>query len=133
MQQRTTKQRTAILAALGRQDEFRSAQQIHDQLRGGGESVGLATVYRNLQSLATAGQIDVLVSDEGESLYRQCAADAHHHHLVCRRCGTTVEFQAPDIEAATREIAAAHGFTDVHHTMEIFGLCPEHAGGQDGE
>ena len=127
--QRTTKQRTAILAALGRQDDFRSAQQIHEQMRADGDGVGLATIYRNLQSLAEAGVVDVLVTDDGESIYRQCEDAEHHHHLVCRRCGRTVEFQAPEMEEWTRALAAKHGFADVHHTMEVFGLCPEHAEG----
>ncbi len=126
--QRTTRQRTAILAALGHESDFRSAQQLHEQMRASGESVGLATVYRNLQSLAESGQVDVLVTDEGESIYRQCEDDTHHHHLVCRVCGRTVEFQAPEMEEWTRRIASQHGFADVHHTMEIFGLCPDHAG-----
>ncbi|UYG16186.1 transcriptional repressor [Brachybacterium huguangmaarense] len=125
--QRTTRQRTAILAALGHESDFRSAQQLHEQMRASGESVGLATVYRNLQSLAESGQVDVLVTDEGESIYRQCEDDTHHHHLVCRVCGRTVEFQAPEMEEWTRRIASQHGFADVHHTMEIFGLCPDHA------
>lgn len=126
--QRTTRQRTALLEALERQDDFRSAQQIHEQLRADGETVGLATVYRNLQSLAQSGGVDVLVADDGESLYRQCADSGHHHHLVCRECGRTVEFLAPELEAAMTAIAAEHGFTDLDHTLEVFGLCPEHGG-----
>ncbi len=124
--QRNTRQRAAILEALGRQDEFRSAQQIHEQMRSDGETVGLATVYRNLQALSAAGRLDVLVSAEGESLYRQCEAEGHHHHLVCRICGRTVEFLAPKLESAMTAIAEEHGFTDLDHTLEVFGLCDEH-------
>lgn len=124
---RTTRQRTALLATLGRQEDFRSAQQIHEQMRADGETVGLATVYRNLQTLAESGQVDVLVTDDGESIYRQCAQESHHHHLVCRECGRTVEFLAPQLEEWTRTVAAEHGYTDLQHTMEIFGLCPEHS------
>jgi Fur family ferric uptake transcriptional regulator len=127
--QRNTRQRTAILDALGRQDDFRSAQQIHEQMRADGETVGLATVYRNLQTMAHGGQVDVLVTDDGESIYRQCAQSGHHHHLVCRECGRTVEFQAPQVEDWAGRVAREHGFTDIDHTMEIFGLCPEHADG----
>ncbi|MCL6423630.1 transcriptional repressor [Brachybacterium sp. JHP9] len=130
--QRTTKQRTAILEALGRQDDFRSAQQIHEDMRAGGASVGLATVYRALQAMAQSGQVDVLVTDDGESIYRQCAQSAHHHHLVCRQCGRTVEFQAPQaLEEWTQKVASEHGFAAVDHTMELFGLCPEHAAQAD--
>ena len=125
--QRNTRQRAAILETLSRQDDFRSAQQIHEQMRSEGETVGLATVYRNLQTLASSGRLDVLVSAEGESLYRQCEQEGHHHHLVCRVCGRTVEFLAPKLEAAMTAIAREHGFTDLDHTLEVFGLCPEHS------
>lgn len=125
--QRTTRQRTAILSALSKLDEFRTAQQLHDELRQDGISVGLATVYRNLQALAASGAIDTLSSDDGEIMYRQCEGETHHHHLVCRECGTTVEFEAPQVEEWVSSIAQAHGFTDPHHTMEVFGLCPAHS------
>ena len=125
--QRNTRQRAAILETLSRQDDFRSAQQIHEQLKADGEAVGLATVYRTLQALSSSGQLDVLVGFDGESLYRQCADAGHHHHLVCRECGRTVEFLAPKLENAVTAIAREHGFTDLNHTLEVFGLCAEHA------
>ena len=125
--QRNTRQRAAILETLSRQEDFRSAQQIHEQMRSDGETVGLATVYRNLQALSRSGRLDVLVAGDGESLYRQCEDTGHHHHLVCRECGRTVEFFAPKLEASMTAIAQEHGFTEVDHTLEVFGLCTEHA------
>ncbi|ACU85532.1 Zinc uptake regulation protein ZUR [Brachybacterium faecium] len=125
--QRNTRQRAAILETLSRQEDFRSAQQIHEQMRSDGETVGLATVYRNLQALSRSGRLDVLVAGDGESLYRQCEDTGHHHHLVCRECGRTVEFLAPKLEASMTAIAQEHGFTEVDHTLEVFGLCTEHA------
>ncbi|WP_394214341.1 Fur family transcriptional regulator [Brachybacterium vulturis] len=127
--QRNTRQRTAILETLARQDDFRSAQQIHEQMKADGETVGLATVYRNLQVLSRTDRLDVLVAGDGEALYRQCEDTGHHHHLVCRECGRTVEFLAPKLESAMTAIAHEHGFTDVDHTLEVFGLCSDHAGG----
>lgn len=128
--QRNTRQRSAILETLERQDDFRSAQQIHEQMRADGETVGLATVYRNLQALSRSGRLDVLVAGDGESLYRQCEDTGHHHHLVCRECGRTVEFLAPKLESAMTAIAREHGFTDLDHTLEVFGLCTEHGGAE---
>lgn len=125
--QRNTRQRAAILETLARQAEFRSAQQIHEQMRSDGETVGLATVYRNLQALSSSGRLDVLIAADGEALYRQCEDTGHHHHLVCRECGRTVEFLAPKLENAMTAIAEEHGFTDLDHTLEVFGLCAEHA------
>lgn len=131
--QRNTRQRAAILETLGRQDDFRSAQQIHEQMKADGETVGLATVYRNLQALSSSGRLDVLVSADGESLYRQCEDTGHHHHLVCRQCGRTVEFLSPDLEAAMDQVAGTHGFTDLDHTLEVFGLCQEHSAAEGDE
>lgn len=119
---RSTRQRSAISALLSDIDEFRSAQELHDELRKRGEGIGLTTVYRTLQSLADAGMVDVLRTDSGESVYRQCSS-GHHHHLVCRHCGRTVEVEGPTVEAWAETIAGEHGFTEVSHTLEVFGTC----------
>ncbi len=120
--QRTTRQRVAVAELLAEADEFHSAQQIHAALRERGVQVGLATVYRNLGTMAELGQVDTLVRDDGETLYRKCS-DVHHHHLVCRRCGRTVEIAGPGVERWADTVAAEHGFSDVSHQLELFGLC----------
>jgi Fur family ferric uptake transcriptional regulator len=122
---RATRQRAAVAAALEEVDEFRSAQDLHDILKHRGDSVGLTTVYRTLQSLADAGEIDVLRTGEGESVYRRCSGGGHHHHLVCRACGKAVEVEGPAVERWAEAVAAEHGFVDVAHTVEIFGTCQE--------
>ena len=119
---RATKQRAAISALLEHVDEFRSAQELHDQLRRRGENIGLTTVYRTLQAMAGSGLVNTLRTDTGESVYRRCSAH-HHHHLVCRACGSTVEVEGGAAETWAAEVAREHGFTDVSHTIEIFGLC----------
>lgn len=119
---RPTRQRRAVAAALATVEDFRSAQQIHDLISRRGESVGLATVYRTLSTLAEAGEVDMLRTEDGEALWRLCS-DTHHHHLVCRSCGATVEVEGPAVERWTSAIASEHGFTDVSHTLEIFGTC----------
>ena len=120
---RTTRQRTAVADLLTRVDGFRSAQELYDLLRHDGASVGLTTVYRHLQALADAGQIDMLRTDGGEAVYRRCPTAAHHHHLVCRECGRSVEVEGPEVEAWASAVAAQHGFRDVSHTVEVFGTC----------
>ncbi len=121
---RPTRQRRAVAAVLAANDEFHSAQEIHDLLRQEGESIGLSTVYRTLQGLADADEIDVLRNEAGEAVYRRCS-DTHHHHLVCRTCGATVEVEGPAVEKWTRSVASAHGYSDVSHTLELFGTCPD--------
>ncbi|AOS65045.1 Fur family transcriptional regulator [Actinoalloteichus hymeniacidonis] len=121
---RTTKQRTAVSRLLDKQPEFRSAQEIHEELRRCGEGIGLTTVYRTLQTLAEAGEVDMLRTDSGEAIYRRCSSH-HHHHLVCRHCGRTVEVEGPAVERWTDRIAEEHGFHRVSHTLEIFGDCSD--------
>jgi Fur family ferric uptake transcriptional regulator len=121
---RPTRQRKAVAAVLEECSEFRTAQQVHEALRAAGDNVGLSTVYRALQAMADVGEIDVLRSDAGEASYRKCS-DSHHHHLVCRSCGRTVEVEGPTVEKWTRAVAGEHGFTDVSHTLEIFGTCSD--------
>ncbi|MEO6795058.1 MAG: Fur family transcriptional regulator [Mycobacterium sp.] len=121
---RSTRQRAAISALLETIDDFRSAQELHDVLRERGENIGLTTVYRTLQAMASAGQVDTLRADTGESVYRLCS-EHHHHHLVCRDCGATVEVGDREVEAWAAQIAAEHGFSDVSHTIEIFGTCAD--------
>ncbi|NEB36570.1 Fur family transcriptional regulator [Streptomyces sp. SID14515] len=122
---RSTRQRAAVAAALDEVDEFRSAQELHDVLKHRGDSVGLTTVYRTLQSLADAGEVDVLRTTEGEAVYRRCSTGDHHHHLVCRLCGAAVEVEGPAVEQWAETIAAQHGYVNVAHTVEIFGTCAE--------
>jgi Fur family transcriptional regulator, ferric uptake regulator len=119
---RATRQRAAISALLENLGEFRSAQELHDELRRRGEGIGLTTVYRTLQAMAASGLVDSLRTDTGESVYRRCS-EHHHHHLVCRACGATVEIQGGHVEAWASEMARQHGFSDVSHTIEIFGIC----------
>ncbi|WNI32012.1 Fur family transcriptional regulator [Streptomyces sp. ITFR-6] len=128
---RSTRQRTAVAAALDEVDEFRSAQELHDVLKHRGDSVGLTTVYRTLQSLADAGEVDVLRTTDGESVYRRCSTGDHHHHLVCRVCGKAVEVEGPAVEQWAETIAAQHGYVNVAHTVEVFGTCADCASTQE--
>ncbi len=122
-QERSTRQKRALAAVLAGSDRFRSAQDLFTELRAQGENVGLTTVYGQLRSLAETGEVDVMRGDDGETLYRRCA-EGHHHHLVCRRCGRTVEVEGPEVESWAEQVADEHTFTDVSHTIEIVGTCP---------
>lgn len=119
---RDTRQRRILREHLAESDAFTSAQQLHIDLRAEGEKVGLATVYRTLQAMSEAGEVDAVRNDAGETLYRKCGP-RHHHHLVCRQCGLTVELDGPSVERWATTSAQDHGFTDVKHVVELFGLC----------
>jgi Fur family transcriptional regulator, ferric uptake regulator len=121
---RHTRQRLHVTALLEGTDEFRSAQRLHEMLRERGVPVGLTTVYRTLQILADAGEVDVVRLPSGEHLYRRCSS-TQHHHLVCRHCARTVEVTGPGVEKWAQLTAQQHGFVDVAQTLELFGTCAE--------
>jgi len=127
---RNTWQREAVREALGTSEGFVSAQSLHSSLHASGSPIGLATVYRALADLATEGEADSL-QQEGESLYRACTPGSHHHHLICRNCGLTVEIEADAVEQWAQNVATAHGFTQPNHIVDVFGLCTDCSGPVD--
>jgi len=121
---RHTRQRTEIRQAVEDQETFATAQEIHDRLRHDGSGVGLATVYRTLQGLAAAGELDAIRTPDGQVAYRTCSP-GHHHHLICRSCGRTVEVSIPSLETLIRALAAEQGFAQVEHELEFYGTCTD--------
>jgi Fur family ferric uptake transcriptional regulator len=119
---RNTKQREEVWQALEQSPSFVSAQELHQNLRGQGSSIGLATVYRTLNALTVEGSADALTV-EGENLYRACSP-GHHHHLLCRECGKTTEIEASAVESWAQKVASEHGYSDPQHIVDIFGTCP---------
>jgi Fur family transcriptional regulator, ferric uptake regulator len=122
---RGTRQAEALGAVLADLPAFSSAQEIHAELRRRGESVGLTTVYRQLQVLSEDGGVDTIRDESGETLYRRCLTSGHHHHVTCRSCGRSVEVEGRAIERWAKNVAAEAGFVDVDHTVEIFGRCAD--------
>ncbi|MFI0417274.1 transcriptional repressor [Spongiactinospora gelatinilytica] len=125
-----TSRRDAVFDILRHSEGFRSAQDIYAEMRAEGAKIGLTTVYRALQALADNGDVDVLRTDDGEAVYRACASGTHHHHLVCRRCGRTVEVAGPAVERWAETVGREHGFSDITHTVEVFGTCSSCAAGR---
>lgn len=121
---RATKQKIAVANALEGLNNFKSAQEIHELLSKSNHKVGLATVYRTLQSMAQSGLVDVISGVDGESLYRACSKE-HHHHLLCSVCGQTKEFSSPEIEKLAEVVAKKYGFTETDHVIEISGICKD--------
>lgn len=122
---RNTWQREAVRDALDSSGGFISAQALHSALHANGSPIGLATVYRALGDLAASGEADSLQSPDGEALYRACSSEGHHHHLICRNCGLTVEIEADEVEAWAHRVAAEHGFTSAAHIVDVFGYCAD--------
>jgi Fur family ferric uptake transcriptional regulator len=123
-QKRSTWQKTAVKEALNNSVGFVSAQELYQSLVQEGQKIGLTTIYRALTDLVQVGEADSLALADGETKYRNCGTD-HHHHLICRKCGRAVEFELAGFEAAADQLARSHGFRDVSHSIELFGICSD--------
>ncbi len=102
---------------------FASAGDRHNRLNDEGNPVGLATVYRQLNTLVEAGRADTAPATGGQ-LLRACEPGTHHHHLICESCRTAVEIDPPD-EDRILASAARNGFTVTRHMVEAFGRCAD--------
>lgn len=122
---RNTRQRRSVADALETLAEFHSAQDLHRIITERGGKVSLATVYRILQSLEETGEVDTVQGDDGQTLYRKCPADEHHHHLLCRRCGAAEDIEADVVEQWAEGIGASLGYSEIVHTIELTGLCAD--------
>jgi Fur family transcriptional regulator, ferric uptake regulator len=119
---RPTRQRIIVLAELMEERDDATAQELHERLRGRGERLGLATVYRTLGLLAEGGVIDSLAHRPGELCYRWCG-EGHHHHLVCSSCHQVVELDDCELEPWLDRVSQAHDFVTTAHRLEVSGIC----------
>jgi Fur family ferric uptake transcriptional regulator len=110
---------------LGRDSRFRSAQQLHADLRGSVLAVGLTSVYRILHLLTDERIVETQRSEDGELLYRLRDTTTHHHNLLCRICGRAEQFTLEALELHADHIARRYRYADVDHRIDLYGICPD--------
>lgn len=118
-----TRSQERILQLLKQFEREISAQDIYVELRSRDRGVGLATIYRALESLKLAGTIQCRALPTGESLYSCVQAD--RHHLTCLHCGQSIPIDECPVEQLERRLESLHQFKIYYHTLEFFGVCAE--------
>jgi Fur family transcriptional regulator, ferric uptake regulator len=116
-----TRSQERILQLLKQFDRGISAQDIYVELRAGDRGVGLATIYRALESLKLEGSIQSRTLPTGESLYSCVQAD--RHHLTCLHCGQSIPIDECPVEQLEQKLESCHQFKIYYHTLEFFGVC----------
>jgi Fur family ferric uptake transcriptional regulator len=116
---RPTPQRVAIIEALEGKDRPVTAQDLHEEVRA---ATGLATVYRTLRALADTGLAESFPANEGEQAYKLCEP-AHHHHLICERCGQVQTIPSCEVEDWAAAVGRRRGFSVTGHRADVYGLC----------
>src|ERR671934_846623 len=118
--------REAVVSLLARQDCCLSAQEIFDRLRAARRPVGIASVYRALETLSELRLVKRVDAGDGVARYEPAPSDGdHHHHLVCRDCGKVEAFSDPRLEHAVDRVADGLGYDVDEHEIVLTGACSD--------
>lgn len=120
-----TQQRETILQVFLQSKRHMTVEELHNQVKYRDPSIGLTTVYRTIKLFCDCNLARANHFEEGRVRYEQQYKTAHHDHMICVKCGETIEFVNDQIERLQEKVAAKYGFHMVHHRMEIFGFCEQ--------
>ena len=120
---RRTEPRRSVATLIADQDGHFTAAELVRDARVRQLGVGRATIFRTLEVLEDLGAVERLDLPNGEHAYVGCEP-AHHHHVVCSRCGRTDEIDDEGLRAIVMDVARRTGYRVDDHRLELFGLCP---------
>ncbi len=126
----TEPRRSLALLIADREGHFTAAELVASA-RAKRLGVGRATVFRTLEVLEELGLVERLAMPSGEHAYVVCEP-AHHHHVVCSRCGRTTEIDDAGLRVVVSQIARRTGYRVDEHRLELFGVCPACLASQPG-
>jgi Fur family ferric uptake transcriptional regulator len=121
---RLTEPRRSLAALIAEQDGHFTAAQLVTAARARRSGVGRATVFRTLDVLEGIGAVERLDLPNGEHAYVECEP-AHHHHVVCSRCGRTSEIDDAGLRSLVADVTRQTGYRVDAHRLELFGVCPD--------
>jgi len=128
---RVTEPRRALATLIAEQDGHFTAADLVEAAQTQRLGIGRATVFRTLEVLEDLGAVERLDLPSGEHAYVGCEP-AHHHHLVCSRCGRTDEIEDAGLRTVVTDVALRTGYRVDDHRLELFGLCPACLDGDGG-
>lgn len=116
---RNSRQREAIREAIAQAGRPLLPQEIHLLAQQQTPKLGIATVYRNIQALQDAGEIQQVMIP-GDSPRFEMAEQPHHHHFKCTACGeVTTLYACPGKMAGL----APAGYQMHSHELTLYGHC----------
>jgi Fur family transcriptional regulator, ferric uptake regulator len=121
MKSQRTRSQERIVKLLKSLNSAISAQDLYIELRNRKQNMGLATVYRSLESLKLQGQVQVRTLPNGESVYSSVQQD--RHHFTCVNCGVSTPIDECPVHALEDKLENSLRFKVYYHTLEFFGLC----------
>ena len=120
---RVTPERLDVLEGVLSHEGHFDAEELLAHLRRSHKTVSRATLYRTLDHLAEAGLVRKHHFEEGHALFEHVYGRSHHDHMMCDRCHMVIEFVNEEIEALQDQICRQHGFRELRHVHQLFGIC----------
>jgi len=121
---RLTGPRRAVAELIGRRIGHFTAADLLDDATGERLDLGRATVFRTIDALEAVGAIERIDLPSGDHAWIACEPQAHHHHVVCARCGRAADVSDAGLAPIVSRIASESGYLIDEHRLELFGLCP---------
>jgi Fur family ferric uptake transcriptional regulator len=118
-----TPQRRLILDVIHDSGGHLTAEEILDYVEASAPGVNKSTIYRTLELLEELGC--VFKSEIGDRFIYHHAEAGHHHHLVCRECGKSIDCDEGLFSPVERTLEEKHGFRADFKHMVITGLCAD--------
>ncbi|NJD55769.1 MAG: transcriptional repressor [Nitrospirae bacterium] len=120
---KSTPKRIAMLEVLDDEQVYLSPEDIWLRLKKRFRTLGLPTVYRNLEGLFEGGVISRVIHPDRKLYYYLCRNEEHHHHFICMSCRRVEDVRF----CAERELqeAVRSGIRGkvLSHILQINGLC----------
>lgn len=117
---RNTRQKTAIREAFADADRPLAPEEVLRSARRRQPTLGIATVYRNIQALVEEGWL-LAVEVPGDSARYEVAGKKHHHHFQCNDCGKVYDLEGCAVEGKPK---LPRGFRASGHEFYVYGTCP---------
>ncbi len=130
---KSTPKRLAILDILSREPTYLSPEEVRGRLKERFATIGLPTVYRNLEELANGGVIVKVIHPDRKLYYFLCHNKEHHHHFVCTSCRKVDDLNFCGVHEIEREVSKTLNGTVSSHIMQVFGVCGSCTVGNKGE
>lgn len=121
---RMSAQRTAIAGVVETMRGAFTAEELHRAVTDKEPGIGLATIYRAITAMQSAGSLVPVGERDGSALLALCARHDHHHHLVCTECDAVMGVDCP-IDDAMMRSAARDGHLVTSHQVVLYGLCTD--------
>jgi Fur family ferric uptake transcriptional regulator len=99
-----------------------SPQELYQSLVKKQKKIGLTSIYRSLELFESLGIVFKIVN--GSSVkYKLCELEEHHHHIICKTCGSVVELNFCDISDWSKKVTESTGYQVIDHQLNFYGFC----------